>query len=192
MKYILLALVLSCVAKVQDPLPPVVTPVTPPATEVATALGVKVNLVKLTDFNEAQADRFKSILVKVETILNSPEFKSEVLGHTHKGAPGFFDSIDTPAKVYETLTAKPWQIEYIIKYRRFSTSTIGYTYPSVSWVAIYADKFRSMADCQIAANVAHEYSHKLGYTHSMKWTKDRPYSVPYGLGAIVEGLCSKL
>jgi hypothetical protein len=39
--------------------------------------------------------------------------------------------------------------------------------------------------------VAHEYCHKIGFEHSVQPTPSRPFSVPYGIGNIVEELANK-
>jgi hypothetical protein len=183
---LILALLLLASCEVAQQLPP-----EKPDTEIAfevPAKRVEVRVVKLTDFTVAQAARFTGIAQKLEEVINSPEFKLAVESHTHKGELGYFDYEGTPASVYEKLAAGPVLLEYILKRRLVSTSTIGYTLPSVSWIALYADKLRSLSDAELAANQIHEWGHKLGFKHSAKWTKDRPYSVPYALGSIVKRL----
>lgn len=42
-----------------------------------------------------------------------------------------------------------------------------------------------------AGNRAHEYMHKLGYDHPYRSTWDRPYSVPYAIGDLVQAWVEK-
>lgn len=43
--------------------------------------------------------------------------------------------------------------------------------------------------CSSAANLAHESSHVIGYTHDFKLTKRRPYSVPYTISSAFNVCC---
>jgi hypothetical protein len=49
----------------------------------------------------------------------------------------------------------------------------------------YFNKFRPY---QVADNMMHEWLHKIGFSHAVKSTPERPYSVPYAVSYIVKGI----
>lgn len=157
---------------------------------------VKLKIVSLTGFNEAQSARFLKICSNVQSIINSKEFKDEVLNHSYLGKKQFISTTDSNEKVLQKILSKDWLIEYRLEYiakKPFVALTVGYTLPSVSWIVINSKIFNTMGDEEIAANITHEYGgHKLGrYDHDQKWNKARDYSTPYGLGSIMEKLYLK-
>ena len=64
-------------------------------------------------------------------------------------------------------------------------STIGYTYPDTLRIWINRRFFRSFRPSQVAANLIHEYMHKLGFTHDYNNTPTRKFSVPYAVGRLI-------
>jgi hypothetical protein len=66
-----------------------------------------------------------------------------------------------------------------------SSSIVGYTSPSISYINVNTKFFDSYAINSVAANLFHEWLHKLGYGHDVSATARRPYSVPYGIGSII-------
>jgi hypothetical protein len=68
-------------------------------------------------------------------------------------------------------------------------NTVGYTYPS-DLIVYTNSKFHNSYDaCNVASNLTHEWTHKMGFGHDMKWNRDRDYTVPYGHNSIIEKLC---
>ena len=154
---------------------------------------VKVIIATLEDktgkraFSEKRAERFKLIASRVEEIINSEEFEKGVKEFTFNGKKSFVDTTHSNDKVFETITKNDWTLHYRLESLR--SSTVGYTYPNVEWIAINSKKFDAMDDAEIAANIVHEYGgHKLGYAHAQKWSKPRDYSVPYGIGKLTQSL----
>jgi hypothetical protein len=170
-------------------------PADPPKVETpAPAEGVfKIEIKELKGFSKVQEARFRKIAEKTEGIVRSEEFKNRVLSFKNRaGVARFHDTPDSNAKVLEKIN-RPWALEYRLEYMRWGTSAIGYTYPDVTWIAINARKFDYLSDAEIAANISHEQGcHKVGgYDHSFRWNEDRDFSVPYGVGSIVEKLYGK-
>lgn len=128
--------------------------------------------------------RFRKIAANTQKVINSKKFEDRIRGHKYEGKSQFVDTTDTPDQVYEKIMSKDWVLEYRLEKLRLGSSTIGYTYPSVSWIAFNSRKWHVLSDADISANICHEYGgHKFGrYSHSMKWNKARPYSTPYGIG----------
>jgi hypothetical protein len=127
----------------------------------------------------------------VEKIINSDKFKVRVLGAYHKGRNGYFDSKLTTSEVYETLrkgnelgSGDDYEWDMEVGVQRARCSTLGWTYPSIKMFYFNSCNFDSRDDSGIAGTMCHEFTHKLGFSHSVKWTKDREYSVPYAIGTI--------
>jgi len=75
--------------------------------------------------------------------------------------------------------------------RSFGRRCIGYTYKNSIWQYLCQWVFSSYGPENIASNLAHEWCHKMGYSHEYKKTSRRKYSVPYAVGDYVEYICKK-
>lgn len=150
---------------------------------------VRVQVLSLKGFSGEQELRFRHIAAGVERVINLKSFEEMVKAHSYQGKNYFVDTQDTPAQVFAKITSKDWLLEYRIERMR-SNRVIGYTLPSVPWIAFNSKFWYKLDDSEIAANICHEYGgHKFGrYNHSMKWNKARDYSAPYGLGTICKTL----
>lgn len=189
---LLLLLFVSCATRT---IPPNTAPTpapTRPHTEVVAAPtvvnDVDIILVSISGFTEDQATRFKTISSNLHKVITDVEFKSSIEGWYWENKNAFVDTSDTPKQVYQKVTGQPWKLEY--KLDKMRSSTVGYTLPSVTWIALNRAKYDRMSDAEVAKNICHEYGgHKLGrYGHSKYNNADRPYSVPYGLGYV----CGKI
>lgn len=210
MKHVLLAtlVLLSACSTIKPPaqvtLPEVV--VTPPAhepvpqentspeslpvealPEVKQTRTIKLNVDKLEGFVNSRT-RIEGIIKRVETILNSQEFKSDVVNYLNpilkqkrfyaSTAPSSFST----QQVYDTVTSKDFAIHYIA-YCQKGTSTVGYTYANVDWVRINTCHTNYKTDSLVAKNLCHEFfGHKKGFIHNKSWSKLRDTSTPYKLG----------
>lgn len=71
-------------------------------------------------------------------------------------------------------------------------STIGYTYPSSDTIWCNRKYHDNMGPCDVGANLIHEISHKIGYGHDYKPNKQRPFSVPYSVGSLMDDCCQEI
>tara|TARA_B100001971_G_C18268010_1_gene596174 strand:+ start:22773 stop:23297 length:525 start_codon:yes stop_codon:yes gene_type:complete len=139
---------------------------------------------------------------KLEVIINSDTFKEKVRNYISYGKKQFIQNngfsneevlqrllegseilnkrIDYLWEVHLTIIKRPW-------YKRFS-SVNGFTYPNTLEIKIYRDSFNSMSDAFLAAFMAHEQCHNLGFEHDFRRTARRPFSVPYAVGGIISKL----
>jgi hypothetical protein len=149
---------------------------------------VEIEVKSLKGFNGEQELRFRHIVVNLKNVVNLKAFEEKIKGHSYLGKNIFVDTTDTPEQVFLKVTSQSWPLEYRLESMR--SSTVGYTLPKVSWIALNSGKWYSLSDADIAANIAHEYAgHKLGrYSHSQKWNRARDFSTPYALGTIVRDL----
>lgn len=155
-----------------------------------------VNYV-LRDFSSTQAQKMDEAIDKLVEIVNSETFKQRVLNHTYNGVLSFVDNKGlTNLQVYQKLmqgseTLNPaidseMDIDITLYYS--NNSTVGYTYPNSERIWVNDKFFRSNSLGRVAANIIHEWTHKLGFDHDYNRTTRRNYSVPYGIGTIVQQL----
>ena len=161
---------------------------------------LEINAV-LRDFSSTQENKMEAALEKLNIVLNSEEFRIKVLNHTYNGSKTFVDNkgqsnlqiYKTILKGAETLNRiEDQEVDVDITLYYANNSTVGYTYPNVNKIWVNNKFFATYTHGSVAANVAHEWLHKLGYGHASARTANRDYSVPYGIGSIVRGLVNKL
>jgi len=151
---------------------------------------VEIQILKLTGYSPKQEVRYRKVIARTEEVINSEAFKARVLNFQHKGKAQFFDTLDSNQTVLTKVLSKHWPLDSRLEYMRKGSSTIGYTYSSVQWLALNARKFDGLSDKELSANLCHEMGgHKIGrYGHSSNYTSNRPLSGPYALGAICSDL----
>ncbi len=139
-------------------------------------------------------------------IVNSPEFKSRVLGAYYNKRPGFTYTTDTPEQVMQKVLNGNertnqegndchWSLKYKFQLQApkpfQNYVVVGWTTPYDPIVYINTYGYDKRSDAGIVGTIVHEEAHKLGYDHPFNNTPDRPYSVPYALGNIAAELYSK-
>lgn len=158
--------------------------------------------VSYTNFTSADIAKVEAAILAIQQIVRTPEFRRRVLEHTYQGVFQFVDNRGlSNAEIYQLLLdgsetllpnknrAMDLQLEL---YTNYSTSTVGYTYPNTLKIWMNRKFFDSYDTAQVARNVFHEWTHKLGFGHDSSATARRPSSVPYGLGSIVQDLVMNL
>lgn len=159
-----------------------------------------INIV-MRSFNDTQTKKMLDAVERIKLVINSIEFKERVIGHTHKGKKTFVDNNGmTNEEIYESImdaseTLIPdidneMDIDVTMYYKR--SSTVGYTYPDTTRTWVNSRFFNGYTSGQVSANSVHEWTHKIGFGHSYYNNSDRPYSVPYAIGGIIEELVDSL
>lgn len=157
--------------------------------------------VVLRDFNTTQEEKMLEALKRAKIVLNSAEFKERVLNFTFNGQKQFNNNNgQTNAQVYETImkgaeTLLPTvdnEMDLDITLYYTNNSTVGYTYPNTIQIWVNSKFFNGYNYGQVAANAVHEWTHKLGYGHTSYNNSSRPYSVPYGIGGIINEMVNDL
>jgi hypothetical protein len=160
----------------------------------AQAISFKTNVKYLSGFDAADETKYDRAIALVKKVVATEAFRTAVLNHTYGGVKTFVQNNGlTNAQVYqavldaaERLTpAKNNTMDVGVKLYYESSSIVGYTSPSISYINVNTKFFDSYAINSVAANLFHEWLHKLGYGHDVSATARRPYSVPYGIGSII-------
>lgn len=155
----------------------------------------------LRDFSTGQRSKMETALEKLKVVLNSEEFRQRVVNFTYNGRKQFvdnkgltnrqiYDSILRGAETLNGIIDQEVDVDLTLYYS--NNSTVGYTYPNTNRIWVNNKFFSTYTHGSVAANVAHEWLHKLGYGHDFERTTRRNYSVPYGVGGIVRELVNKL
>lgn len=161
-------------------------------------LGIK--LESAIGFTTQELAKLKAALDLLKIVVNDIRFEGEVKGFTFQGKKQFYQNKGlTNVQIYEkimsgaevrTPTADSLmnlnlQIYNVSWYQRFHNNVVGYTNPSTGTIFMNRTFFQRFKLNEIAANVMHEWTHKLGFDHDFNATINRPYSVPYGIQSIV-------
>ena len=162
------------------------------------ALSFETN-VKLIDFNQTQEQKLVDAIELMKQVVASEEFKNKILNYTYNGKKRFVDTNLTNAQVYAKILEgaeklKPKKnntLDITLKLYRVSQNVIGYTLPSVNTVWMNTKYFNNFTPADVTGNLMHEWLHKLGFRHDYKRTPQRPYSVPYAIGYLMQSLAKK-
>ncbi len=167
-------------------------------------MAFKVTLTDTSGFSSTELDKLDQAVAIWERVWNSDEFKARVLGFgfnqtittgtwpfrkkENRFCPYFRMTSETRIQVYNNLLAGSERLNpgdngvadiSITLDKRDGKSVIGYTYANTRMQWIYSDWFRSVTPADIAGNLAHEYCHKLGYSHEFNYNALRSFTVPY-------------
>jgi hypothetical protein len=201
-------------AVIPDPAPPIEPDPYEPARDI-----LRVNVDEMSGFSGASKTKLLTAVDLMERVLSSEQFRQAVLGHQYEGKRQFVQNSRsdaegndigsnlTNAQIYQILMEGAEQLKGIAAhvdrvanvnlnlytppfYKKWSV--VGYTNPGVAPIYMNSYYFNSFTPGQIAANISHEWTHKIGFDHDYNSTTRRPYSVPYGIGGIVERVASAL
>lgn len=156
----------------------------------------------LTNFNSEQEEKIKKAVEIIKKVIATNEFRERVLTYSYLGKNQFFASQGlTNEEVYQKLldgaeivgnSAKNNTLDVKIELYHQSTNTIGYTYPNTERIWMNTKYYNKYTPIKVADNLMHEWMHKLGFTHTVAWSKDRDHTIPYAIGYLIEELAAKL
>ncbi len=171
--------------------PPCTLPGHEPLPEHKLKMNIKYFGSAATAARKAKYDKAQEVFQKVT---DSQEFKDKVLAFKYqqmtadpkKGAQAVYDHILAGNEKLQPDVDK--EVDMEVEFYYANNSTVGYTYGTVKRIYVNTKFFDSYKPSSVAANLIHEWLHKLGYGHDSSATSRRPYSVPYGVGSIMRGL----
>lgn len=159
------------------------------------------------NFNDQQYEKLMQATRLVELIINSQAFKNRILNFTYQGKREFVQNSGmSNEQIYETLmngaelfpiqTNPDQRMDFdLVLYKPKwyqSKKVLGYTNRDTSVIHINKYFFNQAEINQIAMNLVHEWTHKLGFEHDFRKTQRRPFTVPYGVGYIIRDLGNKI
>lgn len=155
--------------------------------------------VKFRNFDTRDKAKVNSAVEILKKVVNSPEFKERVLSFSFEGQNQFYQNNGmSNQEIYDLIMSGEEILmpsaDHVMNfdltlYRSWNpfSKVKGYTLPDTMRIWINKKFFRkqSWSEVDVAANMAHEWVHKIGFGHDYYFTPDRPYSVPYAIGNIV-------
>lgn len=154
---------------------------------------LSVKAESIEGFSGQSLEKMHASLELVEKIVNTEEFKNRVLNFKNNSGNRAFASNKglTNEQIYaqfmegrETLQQNtPGEMNFFLKlyYKRFS-KVIGWTNGSINTININWKFFSGFKPSDVAGNLAHEWTHKIGFDHKSASEHD---SAPYAIGYIV-------
>jgi len=165
-----------------------------------------VRAVRLRATDSRDENRMRQALQIFEKVMNDTAFQRKLLDTTF-----VFDLPDDPMRTlspkqicdtlfsgkewYDTDTDHTADIFWECTKRRIRppfTSTIGYGNPNDSTINTYIFFVRNRKMQDIVGNLAHEWSHKIGFDHRPDNHPERERTVPYLFGNLVEKFAKKI
>ena len=156
--------------------------------------------INMVNFPQEQEAKVHKAIELIKKVVLSPEFKDRVLSHTNEGKKAYVNNKGlTNEEIYQLIidgseTLQPeknGRMDVELELYNNSSTTVGYTYPDTTRIWVNTKYFDRYTPVQVADNIFHEWLHKLGFDHALKYSQSRNYSVPYAIGYLVEELAMK-
>lgn len=213
--FVIMALMLSvwaCAMGSRQPAKPVVVPApaivapvpapapiqTPIPAPLAEAPILKANVTFFGDkATPERIAKYKKAIVIAQKVVATSAFRARVLSFDSPYTVNkFYDTTRSNAQVLsdilngkETLSSDiDYEIDLEVDFYYEASTTVGYTTPSSKRIHINTKFFDTYTPRSVAANMMHEWCHKLGYKHAQAYSASRDYSVPYAIGSMVREL----
>jgi hypothetical protein len=160
---------------------------------------MNVNLHVKENFDPKRLVKLDTATEMLARVLSSAEFAARVLAFNFADDSGRTnpeilqcildgaESLDPDKDGEVDLTLSLYWAPFWKRY-----AVVGYTngYTRKIWCNAYW--FDRMSPAEIAGNLGHEWTHKLGFEHDFSRTARRPRSVPYMVGDLIAELAAKL
>lgn len=161
---------------------------------------LSVKPMQVTGFSGESLEKIQAAFAVLEQVVNSEEFKDRVINFRNENCERQFASNKglTNEQIYqifmegrETLQQNtPGEMNYFLKlYNAWWSRVIGYTSADTNLININWKFFKKYKPADVAGNLAHEWTHKIGFDHKSAAEHD---SAPYAIGYIVDELAAKV
>ena len=149
--------------------------------------------------SSAQESKLQDAERKIKAVVGSEAFRTAVLNHTYGGRKTFKDNGGlTNTQIYtkildaaEKLTpAKNNTMDLGVKMYYENSDTVGFTSTGSKVINMNTKFFNQYSASGVSRNMMHEWLHKIGFHHAVSYSTSRDYSVPYGIGSIMERLAA--
>ena len=142
-----------------------------------------ISVVKFINHTASEIKKNQQAIVKIKEVVRSDCFKKELLSRKL-----IQTNNKTNEQVLEALLNAKINLRLSMYSKRFS-SVNGYTYDGSDIINLNRKYHNNYGVCSVANNLAHEWSHKVGFSHDYRPNKMRPFSVPYSMNHIFEKCC---
>lgn len=160
---------------------------------------ISAQIIEESNFTPEQRAKLHRVLALFESVMNSPQFRDrvldfgefdrnqglsneEILLRIHEGSEKFVREPEFDPRPRNHVA------DFFLRLFQGRRGLVGYTNKGRRTIHINTRYFNSSPPAYLAGNLAHEWMHKLGFSHDFRRTRERPRSVPYGIGGIVRSL----
>jgi hypothetical protein len=161
---------------------------------------LSVKAVEIKGFTGKKLEKLERAFEVLERVVNSDEFKNRVINFKNtKGERAFASNKGlSNEEIYQLLMEGREDLQtntlgemnfYLKLYHRPFSRVIGYTSPDTNRIHINWKFFKKYQANEVAANLMHEWLHKMGYGHRSAKERD---SVPYAIGYIVGEMAQEI
>lgn len=153
--------------------------------------------ITFVNADSSEREKFEKAIEIIKKVVATEEFRSKVLNHTYNGVKTYVDNGGyTNAQIYQKIldgaeTLQPTkdnEMDMEVELYYAATSTVGYTYANSKRIWVNTKYFDTNPVTSVAANLFHEWLHKLGFKHAVSYSTSRDYSVPYAIGRMIGSL----
>jgi hypothetical protein len=160
---------------------------------------LSIRAMELEGFEGENLVKLEEAFRVLEQVVNSEEFKNRIINFKNRHSERLFASNRkmTNEQIYKHFMDgredlqphTPGEMNFYLKlyHKRFS-KVIGWTNGNINTIHINWKYFKNFQPNEVAANLAHEWCHKIGFGHTSAAEHD---SVPYAVGNIVGELGQK-
>lgn len=153
--------------------------------------------IKFVNFDVDQEEKVHKAIEIIKKVIASREFRARVLNYSYNGKKQFVDNgglsneaiymklLEGAEKLYPDIDSE-MDVELELYYS--SKNTVGYTYPDTVRIWMNTKYFTPYTPTQVAGNIFHEWTHKLGFDHAASYSVARDSSVPYAIGYLIRDL----
>ncbi len=156
--------------------------------------------VKFVNFDMDQSKKVEKAIDIIKRVIATAEFRAHVINFTYDGKKNFVDNQGlSNEQIYMKLLkgaenlvpGDDYEMDLELELYYSSKSTVGYTYANTVKIWMNTKFFNTFTPSQVAGNIFHEWTHKLGFEHASSYSISRDSSVPYGLGYLMRDLGKK-
>lgn len=155
--------------------------------------------MKITGFSKEGLIKLQEAFTLLEEVVNSEEFKDRVINFKNSRGLRSFASNNglTNEEIYEKFMEgretlqmdTPGEMNFYLQlYNKPWSKVIGYTSQNTNVIHINWKFFRNFEPHEVASNLAHEWTHKIGFGHKSAKEHD---SAPYAIGYIITDIAEK-
>ena len=157
--------------------------------------------VTLSKFNSSGEEKIMKAISIIKKVIRSKEFRDRVIEFTFNGQRAFVDNGGlSNEEIYQKILEGSEDLDPGIDHEMdldlelyFSRrNTVGYTKPDGLRIWMNSKFFNAYTPAEVAGNIFHEWTHKLGFEHAFYYSVSRESSVPYALGYLIEELGKKM
>lgn len=156
--------------------------------------------LSFVNFEAEQEEKVHMAVEIIKKVIQSSEFRSKVLNYTYNGKRSFIDNKGlSNDQIYQILLDASedllpevdHQMDLELELYSSWSNTVGYTYPNVLKIWMNTKYFNVYTPSEVAGNIFHEWTHKLGFEHAQSYSESRDHSVPYAIGYLIRDLGKK-